>query len=65
MGFFISFNEIVNDLISGTVHRDHLPGFWALLQEILLEPAFAEEDLERIRSNAIAALLEDLKHRTA
>ena len=40
------------------VRQTLLGAVWALLQEVLLEPAFAEDDLERIRSNAIASTRE-------
>ncbi len=43
-------------VFSGTVHRDHLDDYWALLREMLTQPAFDAEDFARIRANAITGL---------
>ncbi|MHC4853345.1 MAG: M16 family metallopeptidase, partial [Planctomycetota bacterium] len=40
----------------GTVHRDNLEKYYGLLKEMLLEPAFKQEDLDRIKSNTISYL---------
>jgi zinc protease len=40
----------------GTVHRDNLEKYYALLKEMLLEPGFKQEDLDRIKSNTISYL---------
>jgi zinc protease len=43
-------------VFGGTVHRDHLDDYWALLKEMLLEPKFDEADLARIRANAVTGV---------
>ena len=45
-------------VFSGTVHRDNLGGFYALLRETLLQPAFLERDLARVKSNTLSQLAE-------
>ncbi|MCH7549611.1 MAG: insulinase family protein [Candidatus Krumholzibacteriota bacterium] len=39
--------------IIGTVHKDHLEGYYALLMEILGEPAFGADDFKRVRTNQL------------
>jgi zinc protease len=46
---------------SGTVHRDNLEGYWAILKSMLLSPAFKEEDLERVKRNTCSFLEVDLR----
>lgn len=40
-------------VISGRTHRDNLGAYYPLLMDALLRPAFKQEDLERIRSQAL------------
>jgi zinc protease len=47
-------------ILSGTVHRDNLDTWYAVVREILLEPGFREEDLDRLkqqRANGIRVSL--------
>lgn len=48
-------------VIGGTVHRDNLAAYTALLEEALLHPAFAQEDFERNREQLLAALTNSLR----
>jgi zinc protease len=48
-------------VFSGTVHRDSLAEYTALLQEALLQPAFSQEDLERNRDQLLASLTNTLR----
>ncbi|MCA8957315.1 MAG: insulinase family protein, partial [Planctomycetes bacterium] len=43
-------------VFAGTVHRDNLPRYYALVREMLTEPAFLQADLDRIKSNTIAQI---------
>lgn len=45
-------------VVHGTVHRDHLEAYYALLRDVVLAPRFAPDDVLRLRSdqsNAITA----------
>jgi zinc protease len=47
--------------IGGTVHRDTLAGYTALLEEALLQPGFSAEDFQRNKDELIAALSSGLR----
>jgi zinc protease len=48
-------------LIAGTIHRDKLAEYTALLQEALLQPAFAESDFSRNKEQLVSALTNSLR----
>jgi zinc protease len=48
-------------VLSARVHRDHLAGFYPLLRDVLLAPAFDESDVERVRAHALSSLTQDLR----
>jgi len=48
-------------LIAGTVHRDKLAEYTGLLQEALLQPAFAESDFSRNKEQLVSALTNSLR----
>lgn len=48
-------------VIGGTVHRDKLAEYTALLNEALLTPGFSQSDLDRNREQLIATLTNTLK----
>jgi zinc protease len=48
-------------LFYGTVHRDELEGYTALLEEALLQPAFAESDFTRNKEELLAYLTNTLR----
>ncbi len=48
-------------VFSGTVHRDNLQAYYELLREMLLEPAFAQADLNRVVSDAASYLDDSLR----
>lgn len=48
-------------VIGGTVHRDKLADYTALLEEALLAPGFAKEDFDRNKEQLIAALTNSLR----
>lgn len=48
-------------VFSGEVHRDNLANYTAILTEALLEPGFAETDLERNREKLISYLTATLR----
>ncbi|MFL6193358.1 MAG: M16 family metallopeptidase [Thermoanaerobaculia bacterium] len=48
-------------LVSGTVHRDKLAEYTALLEEALLHPAFAQADFERNKQQLTSALTNGLR----
>ncbi len=47
--------------IGGTVHRDTLAGYTALLEEAMLKPAFSQEDFQRNKDQLIGALTSSLR----
>lgn len=48
--------------LTGQVHRDQLAGFQALFTDAYLHPAFAAEDIERIRSQGLSYLEKTLRY---
>jgi zinc protease len=48
--------------VTGRVHRDHEQEYRTLLFEALAEPAFAAEDLERLRAQGLAQLEKTLRY---
>lgn len=48
-------------LFAGTVHRDTLADYTALLEEVLLQPGFAESDFSRNKEQLIAGLTNNLR----
>ncbi|HYP14706.1 MAG TPA: pitrilysin family protein, partial [Bryobacteraceae bacterium] len=48
-------------VFTGTTHIDNLDAFYSLLAEMLLEPGFRPDDLERLRSNQINYLRTSLR----
>jgi zinc protease len=48
-------------VIGGTVHRDKLAEFTALLEEALLTPGFAKEDFDRNKEQLVAVLSNSLR----
>jgi zinc protease len=48
-------------VFSGLVHRDTLADYTALLQEVLLQPAFAESDFTRNKENLLTYLTATLR----
>lgn len=48
-------------VIGGTVHRDKLAEFTALLEETLLKPGFSKEDFDRNREQLVATLTSSLR----
>jgi zinc protease len=48
-------------IINGTVHRDRLDAYTALLEEALLHPAFTESDFQRNKEQLLAYLTNTLR----
>jgi zinc protease len=46
--------------LAGTVHRDNLQGWYALVREQLLTPGWREEDFTRLRTQLVNAIQTDL-----
>lgn len=40
-------------VFSGTIHRDNLEAYYAILKDMLLNPGFREEDFTRIKTNQV------------
>ncbi|MFQ6037759.1 MAG: M16 family metallopeptidase [Candidatus Aminicenantales bacterium] len=40
-------------VFTGTIHRDNLEKYYAILKEMLLEPGFRQEDFTRIKTNQL------------
>lgn len=49
-------------LISGRVYKDNLKDYYPLLMDAILRPAFKQEDLERIKSQAVNYLENELRY---
>ncbi|MFN0156781.1 MAG: M16 family metallopeptidase [Bacteroidota bacterium] len=49
-------------IISGRTHKDNLNDYYPLLAEAILEPAFKQEDLDRIKSQVLNQLENTLRY---
>jgi len=49
-------------VIYGRVHRDNLEDYYALLKEVIFEPAFDEKDFERVKSNLLNYVQRTLRY---
>ncbi len=49
-------------VVHGRVHRDHLEKYLELFMQAILEPAFREEDFERIKSNTLNNIEKTLRY---
>ena len=49
-------------VISGRVHKDNLKEFYSLLTDAILVPAFKQEDLDRIKSQVLNYLENELRY---
>lgn len=49
-------------VIIGRVHKDNLPQYYPLLIDAILHPAFRQEDLDRLKSQALNYLKNTLKY---
>ena len=48
-------------VVSGRVHRDHLEKYYQLLVEAICQPAFKQEDFERVRDSMISGIENQLR----
>jgi zinc protease len=48
-------------VVSGRVHKDHLEGFYKLLTEAICQPAFKQEDFERVRDATVSGIENQLR----
>jgi len=48
-------------LLSGSVHRDNLDAWYAVVREMLLEPGFRDEDLQRLKQQQANAIRVSLR----
>jgi zinc protease len=51
-------------VVSGDVHKDNVDAFYPLLVDALRDPAFAKEDFERLRDEAISGIENGLRFRS-
>ncbi|HFE64821.1 MAG TPA: insulinase family protein, partial [Caldithrix sp.] len=49
-------------IIYGRTHKDNLKDYYAILKEVVMEPAFKEEDFERIKTNTLNYLEKTLRY---
>ncbi len=47
-------------VFTGTIHRDNLEEYYAILKEMLLEPGFREDDFNRLKTNQLNFLSKTL-----
>ncbi len=48
-------------VVQGTVHRDHLDGFYELVRQIVIEPRFAAKEFARLKADQRNALVSGLR----
>lgn len=49
-------------VIYGRTHKDNLKNYYAILKEVVMEPAFKAEDFERIKTNTLNYLEKTLRY---
>ncbi|MFZ0390878.1 MAG: pitrilysin family protein [Calditrichia bacterium] len=49
-------------IIYGRTHRDNLQDYYKILQEVVLQPAFTEKDLERVKSDLLNYIEKSLRY---
>ena len=49
-------------IISGRVHRDNLESYYQILKEVVLEPAFSEDDFNRVKSDYLNYISKSLRY---
>ena len=54
--------DVERSTFTGRVHRDNLDAYLELFTDALLHPKFAEDDFERVRSDAVNALENTLRY---
>ena len=54
--------DVERTTLTGRVHRDNLAAFLELFAEAFLQPAFDEDDFERVRSDAVNAIENTLRY---
>ncbi len=54
--------DVERSTLTGRVHRDNLDAYLELFTDAFLQPAFNEDDFERVRSDAINAIVNTLRY---
>ena len=54
--------SVEETVIHGRIHKDNLAQYYQLLMQAVMEPAFREEDLERLKSDALNYLKNTLRY---
>lgn len=49
-------------VLAGTVHKDHVQGYYVLLRDAILSPAFIEDDFKRVKTDQINFLSTTLRY---
>lgn len=49
-------------VFSGRTHKDNLEGYYALFKEVLLEPAFKQEDFDRVKTDYLNYIRTTLRY---
>lgn len=60
-GYGVS-SSVEMTVVTGRVHRDNLEEYYPLLMDAMLRPAFRQDDLNRIKSQALNALENTLRY---
>ena len=52
-GSYAAVTSVEETVISGRIHKDNLDQYYQLLMQAVMEPAFKQDDLDRLKSDAL------------
>ncbi len=61
-GSYSAVASVEETVIYGRIHKDNLDQYYQLLMQAVMEPAFREEDLDRLKSDALNYLENTLRY---
>jgi zinc protease len=61
-GSYAAVASVEQTVIYGRIHKDNLDRYYQLLMQAVMEPAFREEDLDRLKSDALNYLENTLRY---
>ena len=61
-GSYSAVASVEETVIFGRIHKDNLDSYYQLLKQAVMEPAFKQEDLDRLKSDAINYLENTLRY---
>ena len=61
-GSYVAAASVEETVIYGRIHKDNLDRYYQLLMQAVMEPAFKQDDLDRLKSDALNYLKNTLRY---